>query len=371
MNTMLNCDEPAFQTNVEPRFSALMGEAALGSTSALPLFDGDVVAPIFERAREITLHLDESTVFPIGGAREVEESAPASGGAVDEDSLKLWWKRVHTYPLLTGEREVALAKRIAQGDRDAEQEMIECNLRLVASIARKCRKTNNGTLSLADLVQEGSVGLIRAVHKFDGRKGYKFSTYASYWIRQAILRAIDEQSRSIRLPVYVLETVMKTERARVILTQKLQRAPSSRELAMSVSLPSHKLQELHNRVAEPLSLDSSFGDEDDSTLCDFIEDSTSPSPVDCAMRASLRSELKRAFEGLPKREVEVLSLRYGLDDGGHARTLDEVGALMNLTRERIRQIEKSAFRQLQKSKPLRETARDFSLLAESHATKSA
>jgi RNA polymerase primary sigma factor len=282
-----------------------------------------------------------------------------SGECIEEDSLKQWWKHVNSYPLLTWEREVELARRIEAGDELAKQEMVECNLRLVASIARKCRRSVHGPLSLADLVQEGSLGLMRAVKKFDYRKGYKFSTYASYWIRQAILRSIDEQSRSIRLPVYVIESATKAEKARTVLTHELHRPPTQRELAAHLQVPTSKVQELTDKVPEPISLDSYISEDDDSTIADFIEDTTTPSPADCALRSALRDELERAFQCLSDREAEVLSLRYGMDPNGHARTLDEVGALLNLTRERIRQIEKMALKRLKRSTPLRETARDY------------
>lgn len=269
----------------------------------------------------------------------------------------MWWKCVNSYPLLSAQREVELARRIEAGDLQAEQEMIECNLRLVASIARRCRRGTGG-MSLADLVQEGSLGLIRAVHKFDYRKGYKFSTYASYWVRQAILRAVDEQSHSIRVPVYVLESIGRAERARTTLTQELHRSPTFCELATHLQVPQNKLERMGECPLEPMSLNAAVSDDEDSTLSDFIPDPGAPSPIDCAMRASLREELQRAFKCLSEREVEVLSLRYGMDDGGHARTLDEVGALLNLTRERIRQIEKSALKRLKQSQSLRETASD-------------
>jgi RNA polymerase primary sigma factor len=278
------------------------------------------------------------------------------GESFDEDSLKLWWKRIHQYPLLNSEREVELAKRIELGDEIAFNEMVESNLRLVGSIARKCRRYAGTSLSLADLIQEGSVGLIRAVKKFDYRKGYKFSTYASYWIRQAVMRSIDEQSRSIRLPVHMVESVSKTDRARAVLTQQLERPPTERELAAHLRISESKVADLIDKSPEPVSLDMCIGDEDDSVLVDFIEDRSAPSPVDHASRIALREEIDRAFSVLSDREAEVLSLRYGLDSSGQSRTLDEVGAKLGLTRERIRQIEKMALKRLKRSVPLRETA---------------
>lgn len=302
--------------------------------------------------------LGENGMAEVGmDAGESSGAAWQTGGAsLDEDSLGLWWKRVNQYPLLTAAAEVELAKRIEAGDDDAFNEMVESNLRLVGSIARKCRRYAGTSLSLADLIQEGSVGLIRAVKKFDFRKGYKFSTYASYWIRQAVMRAIDEQSRAIRLPVHMVESVSKTERARAVLTQKLERPPTDREMAAHLRISESKVADYTDRPPDPVSLDMNVGDEDDSVLVDFIEDRTAPSPVDCASRAALRDEIKRAFEVLSEREAEVLELRFGLDSSGSTRTLDEVGARLGLTRERIRQIEKTALKRLKRSAALRETA---------------
>jgi RNA polymerase sigma factor (sigma-70 family) len=211
-------------------------------------------------------------------------------------------------------------------------------------------------LSLADLIQEGSFGLMRAVKKYDYRKGFKFSTYASYWIRQAVMRSIDEQSRSIRLPVHMVESVSRTDRARAMLTQELHRPPTQKELADHLKITENKVHDINDKVNEPISLDMAMGDEEDSVLVDFIEDKSAPSPVDCASRAALREELERSFDCLSAREIEVLRLRYGMDGTGHQRTLDEVGAALNLTRERIRQIEKVAIKRLKRLAPLRETA---------------
>ena len=310
----------------------------------------------FELRENISVVSRDGAASVADGIAPGGEPANAWAEAPDEDSLKLWWKRIHQHALLSAEQEVTLAKRIEQGDEEAFKEMVESNLRLVASIARKCRRHAGMSLPLADLVQEGSVGLIRAVKKFDHRKGYKFSTYASYWIRQSVMRAIDEQSRSIRLPVHIVESVSRTERARAVLTQQLERPPTERELAFHLRISEKKVADCTERQGDPLSLDMAVGEEDDAMLVDLIEDRSAPSPVDCAAGAALREEIMRAFEVLSERECEVLSLRYGLDAGGHARTLDEVGEMLDLTRERIRQIEKTALKRLKRSSTLRETA---------------
>lgn len=289
-------------------------------------------------------------------AGDAEGSLGRSEDVIDEDSLKLWWRRVQQYPLLNAEAEVALAKRIEGGDVGAFNEMVDCNLRLVGNIARKCRRFAGSSLSLADLIQEGSLGLMRAVKKFDYRKGFKFSTYASYWIRQAVMRAIAEQGRNIRLPVHVVESVTRTDKARAMLTQELQRPPTKHELATHLEMPEHKVQDIIDKVGEPMSLDMSVGDEDDSVLGDLIEDRNAASPIDYVQRLALREEIDRALTCLSEREAEVLSLRYGLDDSGQSRTLDEVGMLLKLTRERIRQIEKMALKRLRRLATLQETA---------------
>lgn len=292
----------------------------------------------------------------------VEPEAPLQGGDgfLEEDSLKLWWRRIQQYPLLTGEREIALAKRIEQGDHQAFNEMVECNLRLVANIARKCQRHAGPALSLADLIQEGSLGLIRAVKKFDYRKGYRFSTYASYWIRQAVMRSIAEQGRSIRLPVHMVESVSRTDRARAALTQELHRPPTKQELASHLRISERKVEDITEKVAEPMSLDVIVGDEEESAIVDFIEDLRAPSPVDCATLIALREEVERALTCLSAREAEVLSLRFGLGGNGQSKTLDEVGLQLCLTRERIRQIEKMALKRLKCLTPLRETAQPHS-----------
>jgi RNA polymerase primary sigma factor len=312
---------------------------------------------VLERAGDIMSQRQDGTIG-YGGSSGGDESTPGASrdDFLDEDSLKLWWRRVQQYPLLSSAREVELAKRIEAGDPIAFNEMVEANLRLVANIARKCRRFAGSSLTLADLIQEGSLGLIRAVKKFDYRKGYKFSTYASYWIRQAVMRSIAEQGRSIRLPVHMVESVSRTDRARALLTQQMQRPPTKGELASHLSLAEHKVQDILDKMSEPMSLETVVGDEDDSVLMDFIEDHCCASPSDCASHIALREEIDRAFDELTAREAEVLSLRYGLDGTGQVRTLDEVGLQLKLTRERIRQIEKMALKRLKRLEPLQETA---------------
>lgn len=315
---------------------------------------------VLERAGDVINHAQDGTIGygTYSGEATENSGTPAASrdDFFDEDSLKLWWKKVQQYPLLTREREVELAKRIEAGDLFAFNEMVEANLRLVANISRKCRRFAGSSLTLADLIQEGSVGLIRAVKKFDYRKGYKFSTYASYWIRQAVMRAIAEQGRSIRLPVHMVESVSRTDRARAHLTQEMQRTPTRQEIASHLSIGEQKVQDILDKMNEPMSLDIVVGDEDDTALVDYIEDHFAASPPEIAAHAALCEELKRAFECLPPREVEVLQLRYGLDGSGQTRTLDEVGMQLQLTRERIRQIEKMALKKLKRHASLQETA---------------
>jgi len=263
-----------------------------------------------------------------------------------EDSLKTWWRHAHSIPLLTAEEEVQLAKRIEQGDRAAFNQMVEANLRLVGNIARKFLRFAGPSMTLADLIQEGNIGLIRAVNKFDYRKGYKFSTYASYWIRQAIVRAIAEQSRAIRLPVHIVEYVSKANKASALLLQKLGRVPTLAEISAEMGWQEEQTREVVERLAEPISLDVPLGDEEDCTLADFVEDQDGISPHEAASRFVLRLQLDRAIEDLlTEREKEVLRLRYGLT-GARPQTLEEIGRHFDLTRERIRQIELTALRKL-------------------------
>jgi RNA polymerase primary sigma factor len=263
----------------------------------------------------------------------------------DIDALQLWWRHVSKFPLLTSQREKELARRIEKGDQLAFQEMVESNLRLVANIAKKSRRFAGHILSLEDLIQEGCMGLMRAVQKFDYRRGYRFSTYASYWIRQAIFRSVAEQGRSIRLPVHMVESISRADKARAILTQQLQRPPSNSELSAYMCVPEKKVKDIVDCVSDPVSLDVSMSEDDDTMLIDTVEDvHTKATPEQILLRA-LCSEVAQALQTLPEREAKVLLLHYGLN-GEAPLTLDEVGSRLNLTRERIRQIEKMALAQL-------------------------
>jgi RNA polymerase primary sigma factor len=262
--------------------------------------------------------------------------------AVSDDPVKLYLKEIGTYPLLSTEEEISLAKRIKEGDEDAKKTLAESNLRLVVSIAK--RYVGRG-LSFLDLIQEGNLGLIKAVDKFDFEKGFKFSTYATWWIRQAITRSIADQSRTIRIPVHMSEVINRTYRVSRSLTQELGREPTEQELADELGFPIEKVREILKVSADPISLDTPIGEEDDSHLGDFIKDDTIVGPEEAAAYAVLRDQISKLLDTLTERERRVLILRFGLKDG-KTRTLEEVGKEFNVTRERIRQIEAKALRKL-------------------------
>jgi len=261
---------------------------------------------------------------------------------MSDDPVKLYLKEIGGYPLLTLEQEIELAKRIEEGDELAKKSLAESNLRLVVSIAK--RYVGRG-LSFLDLIQEGNLGLIKAVDKFDYTKGYKFSTYATWWIRQAITRSIADQSRTIRIPVHMSEVINKTYRVSRTLLQELGREPTEQELAEAMSLPVEKVREILKVSADPISLDTPIGEEDDSHLGDFIKDDTIVGPEDAAAYSVLQDQISKLLDTLTEREQRVLILRFGLKDG-RTRTLEEVGKEFNVTRERIRQIEAKALRKL-------------------------
>ena len=259
-----------------------------------------------------------------------------------DDPVRMYLKEIGKVPLLTADEELELATRMETGDKDAKQKLCEANLRLVVSIAK--RYVGRG-MQFLDLIQEGNMGLIKAVEKFDYHKGFKFSTYATWWIRQAITRSIADQARTIRIPVHMVETINKQIRVTRQLLQELGRDPSPEEIAAEMDIPVEKVREISKIAQEPVSMETPIGEEEDSHLGDFIPDDDSPSPADAAAFSMLKDQLNEVLSTLTEREQEVLRLRFGLDDG-RQRTLEEVGQQFNVTRERIRQIEAKALRKL-------------------------
>ena len=270
-----------------------------------------------------------------------------------DDPVRMYLREIGKIPLLSYEKELELAKRILNNDEEAKQELAEANLRLVVSIAKKY--VGRGMLFL-DLIQEGNMGLIKAVEKFDYTKGFKFSTYATWWIRQAITRAIADQARTIRIPVHMVETINRLIRTSRHLLQQLGREPTPEEIAKEMDMSVEKVMEIQKIAQDPVSLETPIGEEDDSHLGDFIQDEDSPAPHDAASYTLLREQLEEVMNTLTPREAKVLKLRFGLEDG-KARTLEEVGKEFDVTRERIRQIEAKALRKLRhpsRSKKLKE-----------------
>ena len=259
-----------------------------------------------------------------------------------EDPVRMYLKEIGKVPLLSADEEVELAKRMAEGDEDAKKRLAEANLRLVVSIAK--RYVGRGMLFL-DLIQEGNLGLIKAVEKFDYHKGFKFSTYATWWIRQAITRAIADQARTIRIPVHMVETINKLIRVSRQLLQELGREPTPEEIAAELDMPVERVREILKISQEPVSLETPIGEEEDSHLGDFIQDDNVPVPAEAAAQTLLKEQLDEVLDTLTEREQKVLRLRFGMNDG-RARTLEEVGKEFDVTRERIRQIEAKALRKL-------------------------
>ncbi|HOC09347.1 MAG TPA: RNA polymerase sigma factor RpoD [Clostridia bacterium] len=272
---------------------------------------------------------------------EAEEFTVPEGVSID-DPVRMYLKEIGKIPLLTADEEIELAQAIEEGDEEAKRKLAEANLRLVVSIAK--RYVGRGMLFL-DLIQEGNLGLIKAVEKFDYRKGFKFSTYATWWIRQAITRAIADQARTIRIPVHMVETINKLIRVSRQLLQELGREPLPEEIAEEMGLSEDKVREILKIAQEPVSLETPIGEEEDSHLGDFIPDDDAPAPAEAAAFTMLREQLVDVLDTLTPREEKVLRLRFGLDDG-RVRTLEEVGREFNVTRERIRQIEAKALRKL-------------------------
>ena len=300
--------------------------------------------------------LDEPDLEDLQDVEEIKlddiDITNVEGVSVD-DPVRMYLREIGKIPLLTYDEELELAKRILEGDEEAKQKLAESNLRLVVSIAKKY--VGRGMLFL-DLIQEGNMGLIKAVEKFDYNKGFKFSTYATWWIRQAITRAIADQARTIRIPVHMVETINKLIRTSRHLLQQLGREPTPEEIAKEMEVPVEKVMEIQKIAQDPVSLETPIGEEDDSHLGDFIQDDDSPAPQDSAAYTLLKEQLEEVMNTLTPREAKVLKLRFGLEDG-KARTLEEVGKEFQVTRERIRQIEAKALRKLRhpsRSKKLRD-----------------
>ena len=333
--------------------------------------DGEAIDKFYETLEQngIDIDMPAADVLPplddlvpeVDDLAEIEEVTEEEINAADDladtyatdDPVRMYLKEIGKVPLLTPEEEVELAKRMAEGDEDAKHRMTEANLRLVVSIAK--RNVGRGMLFL-DLIQEGNLGLIKAVEKFDHTKGYKFSTYATWWIRQAITRAIADQARTIRIPVHMVETINKTIRVSRQLLQELGHDPSAEEIATEMGMPVDKVRDILKIAQEPVSLETPIGEEEDSHLGDFIPDEEASEPSEAASFSLLREQLEEVLDTLAPREKKVLELRFGIVDG-RTRTLEEVGKEFNVTRERIRQIEAKALRKLRhpsRSKKLRD-----------------
>ncbi len=312
------------------RFDRILEFLETNNIDVLRITDDDV-------DDEMLLEVEEEEEIEV---EKIDLSVP--DGVSIEDPVRMYLKEIGKVPLLSAEEEIELAKRMELGDQDAKKRLAEANLRLVVSIAK--RYVGRGMLFL-DLIQEGNLGLIKAVEKFDYRKEYKFSTYATWWIRQAITRAIADQARTIRIPVHMVETINKLIRVSRQLLQELGREPSPEEIAAEMSMPVERVREILKISQEPVSLETPIGEEEDSHLGDFIQDDNVPVPADAAAFTLLKEQLEEVLGTLTEREQKVLTLRFGLEDG-RARTLEEVGKEFNVTRERIRQIEAKALRKL-------------------------
>ncbi len=350
---------------VEPALAALLRRARRTGTltaeqisQTMDEYDCDLAAldGLYARLEQagVTVTEDEPAVAELNeeGIGRLETELSAEGVAID-DPVKAYLKEIGRVPLLSAEQEAALAARARAGDEQAKQQLSEANLRLVVSIAK--RYAGRG-LQFLDLIQEGNLGLIKAVDKFEPDRGFKFSTYATWWIRQAITRAIADQSRTIRIPVHLVETINRVKKTSAELLHQTGREPTAEEIAVRLDLSPERVRELLNLSQEPVSLETPVGEEEDTHLEDFIGDDTAQAPADEAGRQLLRRELESVLKSLTPREEKVLELRFGLEDG-RARTLEEVGREFNVTRERIRQIEAKALRKLRhpsRSKRLRD-----------------
>lgn len=315
-------------------------------------FDMDELDKLYETIEsqniEVIDDMNDSVLDELNFDAELPKGQEAAAAAADtrnaamDDPVKVYLKEIGRVPLLTPEEEIELAIRISNNDQQAKQRLAEANLRLVVSIAK--RYVGRG-MQFLDLIQEGNLGLIKAVDKFDYTKGFKFSTYATWWIRQAITRAIADQARTIRIPVHMVETINKVKKTNSQLLHKNGRDPTAEEIAAELDMPVEKVREILRVSQEPVSLETPIGEEEDSHLGDFIPDDDALAPADAASMLLLKEQLNEVLKTLTLREAKVLSLRFGLEDG-HPRTLEEVGSEFGVTRERIRQIEAKALRKL-------------------------
>ena len=307
--------------------------------------DQEAVEKLYEAIEEQNIDVVEEVEVPEDineEIAEVETILSVTEGINIDDPVRMYLKEIGKVPLLTPQEEVEIATRMAGGDEEAKHQLAEANLRLVVSIAK--RYVGRGMLFL-DLIQEGNLGLIRAVEKFDYKKGFKFSTYATWWIRQAITRAIADQARTIRIPVHMVETINKLVRIQRQLLQEFGREPTPEEIGKEMGLTAERVREIQKISQEPVSLETPIGEEEDSQLGDFIEDDAAVVPPDAASFSMLQEQLTKVLDGLAERERKVISLRFGLEDG-HPRTLEEVGREFGVTRERIRQIESKTLAKL-------------------------
>ena len=336
-----------------------VGDGSLSESSlmnALEGIDEDMASAFSDQDEDVDNFPGEGDIVEVehdAESLESLESLLASDYFSADDPVRMYLKDIGKIPLLTPERELELAQLAAAGDKKAKDELVRANLRLVVSIAKK--HINKG-MFLLDLIQEGNLGLMKAVEKFDHQKGFKFSTYATWWIRQAISRAIADQARTIRIPVHMVETIHKVSRTTRQLLQELGREPTTEEIAERMETTPDKIREILKIAQDPVSLETPVGEEEDSHLGDFVEDNESPTPSETASYSLLREQLQNVLETLSQREAEVIRLRYGLYNG-RPLTLEEVGQRFNITRERIRQIEAKALRKLRyplRSKQLRD-----------------
>jgi len=307
--------------------------------------DVDQMEVVYDRFEDADINVvEEIDPAEIAGedVTEIDPKLAVTEGIAIDDPVRMYLKEIGRVPLLTSDQEIDIAKRMADGDEEAKQQLAEANLRLVVSVAK--RYVGRG-MQFLDLIQEGNLGLIKAVEKFDYTKGFKFSTYATWWIRQAITRAIADQARTIRIPVHMVETINKVKKVQSQLLHQNGHEPSADEIAAEIDMPVDKVREIMRVAQEPVSLETPIGEEEDSHLGDFIPDNDAPAPADAASHTMLREQLSDVLSTLTPREAKVLKLRFGLEDG-RSRTLEEVGKEFNVTRERIRQIEAKALRKL-------------------------